>query len=305
MASETAIKANLRLKTTNELVYPNTISDNVSLPDGSSLTTHVDSVKEFEKTQEKINSDTESWKEETDAWKDTHTHTMSDITDLDLSDIKAASAAKVDHALKITINDGFVENDTMYTFDGSRNVSLNLTPDKLGAAEYDHTHEANDITGIDEMINNKIQTIPPAAHTHKKSDITDLDLASSSSSGLMSSTDKKKLDGIQDGANNYVHPSYTEKSTGLYKVAVDSTGHINETSDVTKQDILDLGISGGDITYPDFIGATESEAGSSGLVPAPNQGETNLFLKSDGTWGSPSGNITYDPDWGKASTDIP
>lgn len=33
-----------------------------------------------------------------------------------------------------------------------------------------------------------------------------------------------------------------------------------------------------------FSGATKSSSGKSGLVPAPNLGETDLFLKSDGTW---------------------
>lgn len=305
MASETAIKANLRLKTTNDLVYPNTVSDNVALPDGSTLTSHIDSVKQFETSQEAINQDTETWKEETDSWKDTHTHTKSDITDLDLSNIKATSASKVDHALKITINGGSVENDTMYTFDGSRNVTMDLTPDKIGASEYDHTHNANEIVGIDDMIDTKIKTITPASHTHQKSDITDLDLATSSESGLMSSTDKKKLDGIESGANKYVHPAYTERDSGLYKVTVDDTGHVVGASPVVKQDILDLGISGGDITYPDFIGATDTEDGSAGLVPAPTAKDKNAFLKGDGTWGTPVGNLSYDTTWGKESSDIP
>ena len=34
----------------------------------------------------------------------------------------------------------------------------------------------------------------------------------------------------------------------------------------------------------DFTGATELASGQSGLVPAPELGETNLFLRSDGTW---------------------
>jgi hypothetical protein len=33
-----------------------------------------------------------------------------------------------------------------------------------------------------------------------------------------------------------------------------------------------------------FIGATEQSAGISGLVPAPELGKTNLYLRSDGTW---------------------
>jgi hypothetical protein len=34
----------------------------------------------------------------------------------------------------------------------------------------------------------------------------------------------------------------------------------------------------------EFIGATNNSAGVAGLVPAPGEGNTNLFLRSDGKW---------------------
>ena len=40
----------------------------------------------------------------------------------------------------------------------------------------------------------------------------------------------------------YTHPGYTAKDNGLYKVTVDGTGHVSETSAVTKADITALGI---------------------------------------------------------------
>lgn len=55
---------------------------------------------------------------------------------------------------------------------------------------------------------------------------TTYDDATQSAAGLMSADDKAKLDGIDDEANNYTHPSYTARSSGLYKIAVDGTGHI-------------------------------------------------------------------------------
>ena len=33
-----------------------------------------------------------------------------------------------------------------------------------------------------------------------------------------------------------------------------------------------------------FIGATENSSGISGFIPAPEKGQTNLFLRSDGQW---------------------
>lgn len=53
-----------------------------------------------------------------------------------------------------------------------------------------------------------------------------------------------KLNGIADGANKYIHPSYTEKNIGMYKIVVDVLGHISSTEVITKKDITDLGISG-------------------------------------------------------------
>ena len=70
--------------------------------------------------------------------------------------------------------------------------------------------------------------------------------------------EKTKLAGIAEGANKYVHPSYTAKTSGLYKVTVDATGHVSAVAAVTKGDITALGIPGQDTTYPE---ATTAEAG--------------------------------------------
>lgn len=70
--------------------------------------------------------------------------------------------------------------------------------------------------------------------------------------------EKNKLAGIAEGANNYVHPSYTAKTSGLYKVTVDATGHVSTVAAVTKDDITALGIPGQDTTYPE---ATTTKAG--------------------------------------------
>lgn len=51
---------------------------------------------------------------------------------------------------------------------------------------------------------------------------------------------------ISTYANKYTHPSYTAKSSGLYKITVDGTGHVSATTAVTKADITGLGIPGTD-----------------------------------------------------------
>lgn len=79
--------------------------------------------------------------------------------------------------------------------------------------------------------------------------------ASGSADGFMSSADKTKLDGIEDNANNYTHPTYTATASGFYKITVDGTGHVSATDKVAKKDITDLGIPAQDTMY-DLVSTT-------------------------------------------------
>lgn len=89
-------------------------------------------------------------------------------------------------------------------------------------------------------------------------DNTTYNVVTTTTNGLMSSSDKIKLDGVAEGANKYIHPSYTSANSGLYKVTVDATGHVSKVTDVTKSDITNLGIPAQDTTYSN---ATTSTAG--------------------------------------------
>lgn len=84
--------------------------------------------------------------------------------------------------------------------------------------------------------------------------------ASSLGSGVMTYAQKVKLDGIAVGANNYVHPDYTPATKGLYKITVDSLGHVSNTEAVTKEDIAELGISGGALTVDAAMSETSTNA---------------------------------------------
>ena len=118
--------------------------------------------------------------------------------------------------------------------------------------------------------------------------------ATTATAGFMSAADKIKLNNIASGANKYVHPTYTEKSSGLYKITIDATGHVSATAAVTKADITALGIPAQDTntTYSAMKGASASAAGAAGLVPAPAAGKQTSFLRGDGTWVVPT-NTTY------------
>lgn len=61
--------------------------------------------------------------------------------------------------------------------------------------------------------------------------------------------EKNKLATIAEGANKYVHPVYNKQPSGLYKIAVDSTGHVSGVWPVSKDDIVNLGIPAQDTVY--------------------------------------------------------
>lgn len=137
-------------------------------------------------------------------------------------------------------------------------------------------------------------TIRQNALRWKGKDLATTDAATASAPGLMSAADKSKLDGIAAGANKYTHPAYTARSSGLYKITVDASGHVSAVTAVTKADITALGIPAQDTntTYSAMKGASTSAAGASGLVPAPAAGAATRYLRSDGTWAVPP-NTTY------------
>lgn len=68
-------------------------------------------------------------------------------------------------------------------------------------------------------------------------------VATPTANGLMAAADKVKLNGIAAGANHYIHPAYAARPSGLYKVTVDSTGHVSGTAAVTKGDLGALGLA--------------------------------------------------------------
>lgn len=193
------------------------------------------------------------------------------------------NAKNADTANRLT-NSRTILTNLGSTSSASFNGTANITPGITGTLSI--AHGGTGATTAADARNN----IGAAASNHSHSVVT------TSANGLMSAADKSKLDGIAANANKYTHPSYTAKSSGLYKITVDSLGHISTTTAVTKADITALGIPGTDTntTYSAFKGATSSAGGGAGLVPAPAQGASNRYLRSDGTWQvPPDTNTTY------------
>lgn len=144
--------------------------------------------------------------------------------------------------------------------------------------------------------------------------------ATSDVNGLMTSADKTKLDGIAENANNYSLPSATDTTLGGVRVGSNIT-NTDGTLSLTKKNVTDaLGYTPGsstgivsytlekdgssiklvgddgsesfiednNTTYNDFVGATSTSAGQSGLVPTPTTTDVNKFLKGDGTFATPT-----------------
>ena len=124
--------------------------------------------------------------------------------------------------------DGIAENANNYTHPGYTAQASGLykvTVDGTGHVSAATAVDKSDITALG---------IPESDTTYSA--------ATTSAAGLMSAADKTKLDGVTAGANKYTHPSYTARASGLYKVTVDSTGHVSAATAVTKSDITALGI---------------------------------------------------------------
>lgn len=93
-------------------------------------------------------------------------------------------------------------------------------------------------------------------------------LATTTANGLMSATDKAKLDGIGSGANQYTLPVASASTLGGIKVGTNLS--INASTGV---------LSATDTTYSVF------STSENGLVPkASASGDTSKFLRGDGTW---------------------
>ena len=87
----------------------------------------------------------------------------------------------------------------------------------------------------------------------------------------------------------YTHPSHTAKTSGLYKITVDSSGHVSAATAVAKSDITALGIPGQD-TWVAMTAATASAAGTRGTVQPPAN-SMDKYLRGDNTWVNPIDDI--------------
>lgn len=108
------------------------------------------------------------------------------------------------------------------------------------------------------------------------------------SSNDYTDAEKTKLNGIASGANKYEHPTYDVHESGLYKITVDASGHVSSVKNVSKGDIVTLGIPAQDTTYSV---ATDS---SDGLLSA---GDKQKYDAYDDRIGEIINNLTEPVDY--------
>lgn len=118
---------------------------------------------------------------------------------------------------------------------------LYFTPEKkLVVAVSQDEYEAMKEAGT---LDEDVLYVTPASESVTIPEATETD------AGLMPPSAVTKLKGIDEGANKYTHPAHTARASGLYKITVDSLGHVIAVSAVQKSDITGLGIPGSDTTY--------------------------------------------------------
>ena len=129
-------------------------------------------------------------------------------------------------------------------FDGSKDITIkdDTKVEPTGTINANHVAVFNDTTG--KVIKDSGFTIAKSVPADAKFTDTTYENATTSQPGLMSSTDKSKLDGIEANANNYTHPANhpatmitedethrfvtdTEKSTWDAKVSFNGTASTN------------------------------------------------------------------------------
>lgn len=118
-------------------------------------------------------------------------------------------------------------------------------------------------------------------HTHSNKTVLDNTTASFTTTLL------NKLNGISAGATAYTHPTYTAKSSALYKVTVDGTGHVSAAIAATKEDIIALlgytpsGSSDTNTTYTlTKSGSTITLTGSDGSTTSVTDSNTTYTLSN-------------------------
>ena len=217
-----------------------------------------------------------------------HTHAISGLTDLNsgwdtlLQNAPSAyvtswptiSNVRDKQPLKLQLNGGTTEGTNQCTYSGTTAKTVNITPSSIGAASSSHSHNAATTTsaGFLNKLDGNTSHYLRGDGSWATPPNTTYGVATTSGNGLMSSSDKAKLDGIASGAN---------------KTVVDATLSSSSTNPVQNK-VVKAALDGKANSSHTHSTATTSSAGFLRQL----NGSTSQYLRGDGSWATPP-NTTY------------
>ena len=154
---------------------------------------------------------------------------------------------------------GIPEKDTTYADATASKSGLMSATDKVKLDSVDSaissavSSEASLREAADEELQASIDSKADSTHTHAN--------ATTDTSGFMSASDKTKLDGVSNNANNYTHPTSDAGAleSNIYKITTDANGHVVAATAISKEDITALGIPGADTDTTYEVATTSTD----------------------------------------------
>lgn len=154
---------------------------------------------------------------------------------------------------------GIPEQDTTYADATASKSGLMSATDKVKLDGVDSaissavSSEASLREAADEELQASIDSKADSTHTHAN--------ATTDASGFMSASDKTKLDGVANNANNYTHPISDAGAleSNIYKITTDANGHVVAATAIGKEDITALGIPGADTDTTYEVATTSTD----------------------------------------------
>ena len=237
----------------------------------------------------------------------------------------AGSADKLKTARSIGISGGITA--TAATFDGSKDVSINVTgipasivsglgtvatsnsytdldnkPTIYGLAGTADTPAANGTAAVGiatrsaradhvHPLQTTVETANKLSTTTAGNTTTPVYFVDGKPTALEYTISKSVPADAKFSDTVYTHPTHTAKTSGMYKITVDSLGHVSAATAIVKADITGLGIASDSVMGT----ASATVAGTKGLVPASKAGDQLKFLRADGTWVVPTDTIYTHP----------
>ena len=193
--------------------------------------------------------------------------------------INIPTSGSTDGKLIVKLNGGSTEGTNMFTFNGSVDKTVNVTPSGIGAAATSHTHTHDKITDFDDAVEALLPSIPTSLPNPAALTIS----LNGTSQGAYTGSSAKNINitasSIGAAAASHSHSLATTSADGYLRKLNGSTSQFMRGDGTWA--------TPPNTTYSNMTGASTSAAGKAGLVPAPAEGAANRYLRSDGTWQVP------------------